>query len=140
MDAELAVVADELDSGRLTWCQRHVRRLITPYPKNAEVDKVLQNLGEDFYHDDCHGLLGKEVDEADAGEPDLNDSDSEQEETAVADAPMADDDKAAASLDITAVADAPLAVAYQGESMALKTSLSASQADKVHLAKVTIAM
>ena len=68
----------------------------------------------------------------------MNDSVSEQEEPAVADAPMADDDKAA-SFD-TAVADAPLAVEGQGESMALKTSLSASQADKVHLAKVTIAM
>ena len=68
----------------------------------------------------------------------MNDSVSEQEEPAVADAPMADDDKAAASLDINAVADAPLAVEGQGESMALKTSLSASQADKVHLAEVTI--
>ena len=139
INQELTAVADEVHSGRLTWNQRNVRRLITPYPKRPEVDKVLENLGEDFYHDDCHKMLDDELDVAKAEDLGENDSDSEQEEPAVADAPMADDDKAAASLDINAVADAPLAVEGQGESMALKTSLSASQADKVHLAEVTIA-
>ena len=69
----------------------------------------------------------------------MNDSVSEQEEPAVADAPMADDDKAAASLDITAVADAPLAVEAQGEDMALNVSLSPAQAEKVECTDVMIA-
>ena len=32
IDAELAAVADELYSGGITWCERDVKRLITPYP------------------------------------------------------------------------------------------------------------
>ena len=32
VDVELAAVADEIRSGGLTWCQRDVLRLITPYP------------------------------------------------------------------------------------------------------------
>ena len=31
-------------------------RLITPYPAHAKVDRILQNLGEDIYHDDVHCL------------------------------------------------------------------------------------
>jgi len=56
IDAELAVVADEVSSGGLTFTQHDVRRLITPYPPRRAVDRVLAKLGEDFYHDDVHEL------------------------------------------------------------------------------------
>ena len=38
-DAELAAVADEFENGGITWCQRDVQRLITPYPARKEVDR-----------------------------------------------------------------------------------------------------
>jgi hypothetical protein len=56
IDAELAAVADELESGGLTWCERDVMRLITPYPSRVKVDSVLEKLGQDFYHDSVHCL------------------------------------------------------------------------------------
>ena len=43
IDEELAAVADEFHSGGITWCQRDVRRLITPYPPRHAVDRVLEN-------------------------------------------------------------------------------------------------
>ena len=39
IDAELAAVADEFENGGITWCQRDVQRLITPYPARKEVDR-----------------------------------------------------------------------------------------------------
>lgn len=56
IDAELQDLKDEFDSGGLTWCERDVQRLITPYPKHERHDKVLERLGEDFYHDSVHRL------------------------------------------------------------------------------------
>ena len=37
---ELAAVADEFESGGITWCQRDIMRLITPYPAREKVDRV----------------------------------------------------------------------------------------------------
>ena len=56
IDAELAADADEFNEGGITWCQRDVKRLITPYPPRHAVDRVLEKLGEDFQHDDVHCL------------------------------------------------------------------------------------
>ena len=55
-DAELAAVADEWESGGITWCQRDVKRLITPYPKNEKVDRILANMGDEFNHDGIHAI------------------------------------------------------------------------------------
>ena len=54
IDAELAAVADEFQSGGLTWCEKDVMRLIRPYPTRAAFDRVLDKLGEYAYHDDVH--------------------------------------------------------------------------------------
>ena len=56
IDAELAAVEDEFKNGGITWCQKDVQRLIRAYPAHKKVDRVLANLGEDFYHDDIHCL------------------------------------------------------------------------------------
>jgi hypothetical protein len=56
INAELATIKDEFDSKGIKWCQRDVKRLITPYPIHTKVDRVLANLGEDFYHDSTHCL------------------------------------------------------------------------------------
>ena len=56
INQELAAVEDEFASGGITWCERDVRRLISPYPAREAVDSVLLNLGDDVYHDDVHAL------------------------------------------------------------------------------------
>ena len=56
IDSELAAVAEEASSGGLTWCQRDVGRLTTPYPSRKDVDRVLEALGDDFYHDEIHDI------------------------------------------------------------------------------------
>ena len=137
INAELAAVAEEIDSGGLTWCQRNIKRLITPYPPRKEVDQILEKLGEDFYHDEIQDILGNEDHAAvadDAAEADLDDSISEPDEQALADdAAVADDAKVVHDVD-TAVADG-----HKGEGMAIIPSLSASQADEVQRVEMTIA-
>ena len=56
IDAELRELKEEFDSGGITFCERDVKRLIDPYPRHDKVDRVLENLGEDFYHDSVHRL------------------------------------------------------------------------------------
>ena len=68
IDAELQDLKDEFESGGLTWCERDVKRLIDPYPKHVRVDRVLENLGEDFYHDSIHRLLKDDMPAVAAGE------------------------------------------------------------------------
>ena len=137
INAELAAVAEEIDSGGLTWCQRNIKRLITPYPPRKEVDQILAKLGEDFYHDEIQDILGNEDHAAvadDAAVADLDDSISEPDEHALADdAAVADDAKVVHDVD-TAVADG-----HEGEGMAIIPSLSASQADEVQRVEMTIA-
>ena len=137
INAELAAVAEEIDSGGLTWCQRNIKRLITPYPPRKEVDQILAKLGEDFYHDEVQDILGNEDHAAvadDAAVADLDDSISEPDEHALADdAAVADDAKVVHDVD-TAVADG-----HEGEGMAIIPSLSASQADEVQRVEMTIA-
>ena len=88
IDAELQDLKDEFDSGGLTWCERNVKRLITPYPKHEKVDKVLERLGEDFYHDSVHRLtdeaelsaVATEDLYAEAGEDDTTSDDEDSNE------------------------------------------------------------
>ncbi len=130
IDAELAAVADEFQSGGITWCQRDVMRLITPYPSRQKVDRVLENLGEDFYHDNVHCLTNG--DDATAV--------AEGDQEAISDSDDGDDEPAD---------HVPAAVAGEGaegaESAELEDSrmesapLSAGEADAVHQVKATIA-
>ena len=56
INAEFAAIADEFHAAGRKWCERHVLRLITFYRAQRKVDEVLENLGEDFYHDPIHSL------------------------------------------------------------------------------------
>ena len=88
IDAELQDLKEEFDSGGLTWCERDVKRLITPYPKHEKHDNVLERLGEDFYHDSVHRLTGEaelsavatEAAYAEAGEDDATSDDEDSNE------------------------------------------------------------
>ena len=39
---------------------KNVKRLIAPYPRHRKNDKILEVLGEDFYHDDLQDLHSEE--------------------------------------------------------------------------------
>ena len=133
IDAELAAVADEFRSNGITWCQRDVMRLITPYPSRPKVDRILANLGEDFYHDHVHCATNGDDDAAVAeGAQEATDSSSDSDD---------EDDNPADHV--------PTAVAGEGaegaQSAELEDSrmesapLSAGQADAVHRVKATMA-
>ena len=68
IEAELAAVAEEFESGGITWCRRDVRRLISAYPAHKHVDRVLDRLGEVFYYDSVQDLDDGEDDRAAAEE------------------------------------------------------------------------
>jgi len=133
IDAELAAVADELQSGGITWCERDVLRLITPYPGRPAVDRVLQNVGEDFYHDDVHCLTNGDDDTAVA----------EGDQEAIASSSDKDDG------DDEPAEHVPAAVEGEGvegaESAELEGSsmepapVSAGEADALHKVKATMA-
>ena len=67
IDAELQDLKEEFEAGRLTWCERDVKRLISKYPARKKVDQVLENLGEDFYHDSVHHLVSGDLPAVAAG-------------------------------------------------------------------------
>ena len=69
---ELKIVEDEIIDKGLIWCEHDVRRLITPYPANRAVDRILENLGDDFYHDDIHALTNGDNETAVAGVDDVS--------------------------------------------------------------------
>ena len=130
INAELDELKSEYTAGRLNWCQRSVKRLITPYPPHKKVDKVLAALGEDFYHDSLQDLHSEEdpaVAEEDGGVP----SESSDEDVV--------DDKPEAH---TAVAvDDTNASIIEIEESAITESvpLSAAQADAVQQIHSSIA-
>ena len=64
IDVELAAVVEEVDSQALTCCKEDIQRLITPYPAHKRVDRILENLGEVFFHDDVHALCDDSDDAA----------------------------------------------------------------------------
>ena len=133
INVELAAVADEFESGGITWCQRDVMRLITPYPAHRKVDRILENLGDDFYHDDVHCLANGDDVTADAeGDQEVIDPSSDEDDG---------DDEPSEHV--------PAAVAGQGaensgraelEGSGMESGpLSANEADAVHKGKGTMA-
>ena len=139
INAELAAVADEFESGGITWCRRDIRRLITPYPARKEVDRVLENLGEDFYHDDLDDLddggNDTAVAEGDQEAPDSSsdESDGDDEPVRHVDAAVADDGEK--TFGVAGAENAEL----ESKDMEI-VPLSAPQADAVHQVKTTIAV
>ena len=51
--------------------------MIDPYPKHDSVDRVLENLGDDFYHDHIHRLHGENMPAVAAGASDSASSDAD---------------------------------------------------------------
>ena len=118
INAELGELQEEVERGRLTWSKKSVKRLILPYPRRDKVDKVLNALEDDFYHDDVHNMAGvpeeePAVAEEDGGESSgsSDDAESDYDEpgglTAVADdcTTASDDVIASASADILPLSD-----------------------------------
>ena len=81
VNKELAAVAEEVDSGGLTWCMHDVKRLICPYPPNRRVDRILTNLGEDFGYDDVHnaGYTEEAKDDSEDSDQELSEHYSEDD-------------------------------------------------------------
>ena len=135
IDAELAAVADEIDSEGLQWCKSHVQRLITPYKPRHEVDKVLRNLGEDFYLDalqtiDDDTAVAEKDHDADSSSSD----DSEQDKPAGhVDAAVAGDEPA--ELPELAV---PAELALVESEIIETVGLSSMQADAIERVDATI--
>jgi len=126
LDPVLIAVAEEHEAGRLTWSQRDVQRLISPYPANKKADHVLAALGDDFYHDDIHAL--ENGDDATAI------ADADQEASASS---AEEDDEPVAPVDaIELHGDAETAVADEDMDIPM---LSAEQADEVHKVRSTMA-
>ena len=132
IDADLAAVADEIDSKGITWNYRDVQRLIIPYPQRKEVDDRLERLGEDFYHDAIEEECQNEEQETNAAvaetgaeenQGELSSSSSESE--AEVDAAVADNKKAA--------------VAASESKHVEEVPLSVEQADAVHQGSCFIA-
>ena len=133
INVELAAVADEYASGGITWCERDVLRLIPPYPPRAQVDRILQNLGEDFYYDDVHCLTNGEDDTAvadgdeEAAEPSSDEDDGNDEPS-----------EHVLAADTCEDVDGAEIVHFVG-SRVKSAPLSACEADAVHKAKATMA-
>ena len=64
IDVELAAVAEEVGSNSSTCYKEDIQRLMTPYPAHKRVDRILENLGEVFFHDDVHALCDDSDDAA----------------------------------------------------------------------------
>ena len=134
IDAELAAVADEFQAGGITWCEKDVRRLIAPYPTNKAADRVLENIGDDFYHDDIHSLEDAAVAEEheESSDSSSNESDGDDIPVGHVEAAVAEDGEKTSD-----VGDAENKK-LQSDTKEI-VPLSAEQADKVHQVKTTIA-
>ena len=124
IDVDLAAVADEIRTKGIVWSYRGVQRLFIPYPKNKEVDEVLEKLGEHFYHDDIEAV-GEQDDGQKTGAESCSSSESEAEVDAAEEVEAAVADKAG--------------VAASEISDVEEVTLSVDQADKVQQVSVTIA-
>ena len=134
----MAAVADEIESGGITWCRSDVRRLITPYPARREVDRILANLGDTFYHDDVHAL--------DDGDNDTAVAEGDQEAPHSSSDDSDGDDKPIGRVDAAVAGDGEKTFGVAGAEKSEFDSkgmeivpLSAPQADAVHRVKSTIA-
>ena len=134
IDVELAAVAEEFSSGGIVWCKRDVQRLVSPYPAHRRADNILQNLGEDFFHDDLEHLSDAEEDDADA-EEDAEESAPSSDENAAS-----ENESAIAADDGDDVVQVASDLKSEGSSTGQEiVPLSASQADKLHQVRITIA-
>ena len=51
IDEELVAIAHAVDANALTCCKEDIQMLMTPHPAQKREDRILENLGEDFFHD-----------------------------------------------------------------------------------------
>jgi hypothetical protein len=139
---ELTAVAEEVKSGGLPWTLKDVKRLIKPYPKNKKVDKILANLGEDFYHDDLQNLDGAGDDDI-KGEDDEGDGGSgsevaeENQEEPYSSSDEDHEEDKSGHVDAAVAGDCENTCGVEHESLGVP--LSAAQADSVHQTHGTIA-
>ena len=124
IDSELAAVAEEASSGGLTWCQRDVGRLTTPYPSRKDVDRVLEALGDDFYHDEIHDI--------DAEAAEVSDGSSDERDAQGAPTGRAGDGGANGADDEGANAAVADDACTELARVQDQTPLTASQVDMVH--------
>ena len=108
-------------------------RLITPYPTHTQVDRILENVGEDFYHDDIHCLPAGE-DDAAVAEEDQEASDSSSDEGDGDDDPAEHVPAAVAGEGVKGVESAEPACSRMESA-----PISAEEADAVHNVKATMA-
>ena len=85
--------------------QKHVQRLITPYPRHGKVDRILDNLEDDFCHDELHALAdvaGEEpaVAAEDGGEPSESSDDAASDYDETSGLTAVADDCRTASVDV----------------------------------------
>jgi hypothetical protein len=123
IDAELATVASEFASGGIAWSEGDVKRLIMEYPPRPAVDRILDNLGEDFYHDAIHDIPDCDV----VGDDDAVSECSDDIDNCDADGGLSSDGMAAVAGD-----DVPSV-----EAVAIECS--PGQADAAHRVHSTIA-
>ena len=140
VDAQLTAVAEEFNDGSLPWTQRDVRRLICPYPRHSKVDKILENIGDEFYHDEVHDLVEDgDEDEAENDDPEVQseEDESEEDDGDVEWDPAVAADTAVADPAIGAVNVVDTAEAFSQNEGA--PQLSAAQADHYHATRASIA-
>ena len=128
--AELGELKEEVDRGRLTWSKKSVKRLILPYPRRDKVDKVLNALEDDFYHDDIHNLDGVAEEEPAVAEEDGGESSGSSDEA------ESDDDEpdglTAVADDCTTASDDVIASASASADILLLSDKQADEAQNMH--------
>jgi hypothetical protein len=141
INAELAAVTKEVNSGGLSWCRRNVERLITPYPARHAIDAMIARLGEDFYHDAVHNLDEEEEEQANITAVAEEGGNAKDDASSDEDGDPDESRKA----EVTAVAELPSDVIDSGtpvedEHEIIETPcLSAGEAEQVHAVRITIA-
>ena len=126
INSELTAVADEFSTGGLVWCKRDVQRLISPYPVHRKVDRILENVGSDYFRDELEDL--SDAEEGDSDDDTETNNDTEGDDTSERD-DINEGETAVAAADTneTAVAEG------------MTHALSADQAGAVHVIESTIA-
>ena len=117
---------------------KDVHRLITAYPAHKEVDRILERLGEDFYHDTLQSI--DDEDDATVAEKD-QEADCSSSDESEQDKPAGHVVAAVAGDELAKLPELAVpAELDEVESEIIETvSLSASQADAVQRAQYTIA-
>ena len=106
-------------------------RLKTPYPSRPKVDAILENLGDDYYHDHVHSLThGDDHTAVAEGAQEAIDSSSDSKDG---------DDKPADHAPTTGEGAEGAQSAELEDSCMESDPLSAGEADAVHQVKATMA-